>query len=79
MKKENQIDAIILKNSMAKADTYKMERGGFLFLNKCDKCNNKPLYRAFYYPTVMNGDAEWLGDFCEEHKDVEMTTLTPKE
>lgn len=64
---------------MAKADTYKMERGGFIFTGTCDLCKEKPLYRAFYYPTYMNGDAEWLGDFCEQHKDVDMTKLLVKE
>ena len=61
---------------MAKAHTYKMESGGYLLRSKCRLCDNKPSYRAFYYPTYMNGDAECLGDFCETHKNVDMTKLT---
>ena len=62
-------------SNMAKADTYKMESGGFSFEPKCLLCDQEPTYRAFYYPTVFNGDAEWLGDFCEQHKKVDMKTL----
>lgn len=62
---------------MAKANTYKMECGRFLFKQKCQLCDVKPTYRAFYYPTYMNGDAEWLGDFCENHKNVNMKKLIP--
>lgn len=64
---------------MAKANTYKMERGGFNFTKECELCRARPIYRAFYYPTYMNGDAEWLGDFCEQHKNVDMKKLDAKE
>lgn len=64
---------------MARANTYAMEKGGFSFANKCELCNQKPTYRAFFYPTYMNGDAEWLGDFCEEHKGVNMRQLKSKD
>ena len=64
--------------NMAKADTYKMESGGYSFEN-CEVCGTEASYRAFYYPTVFNGDAEWLGDFCELHKHADMKKLTPKE
>lgn len=64
--------------NMAKANTYAMEKGGYSFEKKCELCDNKPTYRAFYYPTYMNGDAEWLGDFCETHKNVDMTKLPAK-
>ena len=60
---------------MAKANTYSMESGGYIFKEKCELCSEKPTYRAFYYPTYMNGDAEWLGDFCEKHKKVDMKKL----
>lgn len=63
---------------MAKANTYKMETGGYTFCDKCELCDNKPNYRAFYYPTYMNGDAECLGDFCEKHKSINMRKLTAK-
>lgn len=63
---------------MAKPHTYSMEKGGFMFADKCELCSEKPTHRAFYYPTYMNGDAEWLGDFCEEHKGVDMKTLSAK-
>jgi len=57
---------------MAKANTYEMDKGGYQFTEKCALCDNKPTYRAFYYPTYMNGDAECLGDYCEEHKKVDL-------
>ncbi len=57
---------------MAKANTYRMESGGFTFRETCKLCAEKPKYRGFYYPTVMNGDAEWIGDFCEKHKSVDL-------
>jgi len=60
---------------MAKAHTYEMEQGGYLF-EHCKVCGEKANHRAFYYPTVFNGDAEWLGDFCERHKNVNIRTLT---
>jgi len=65
---------------MAKAKTYEMEkRTSFNLTNKCELCENAPSYRAWYYPTFMNGDADWLGDFCQEHKGVDMTKLESKE
>ena len=67
------------QTKMARANTYEMEKGGFSFEDKCECCSGKPIYRAFYYPTYMNGDAEWLGDFCEEHKGIDMTKLKAKE
>lgn len=63
---------------MAKADTYSMETGGYSFKERCALCENKPTCRAFYYPTYMNGDAEWLGDYCEEHKGINLEELTPE-
>ena len=62
---------------MAKANTYTMETGGYLFKN-CEICGEKANHRAFYYPTVMNGDAEWLGDFCENHKRQNLEMLPEK-
>lgn len=55
---------------MAKADTFAMEKGGYIFTKDrpCAICGKTPEYRAFYYPTFMNGDAEFLGDYCAEHK-----------
>lgn len=65
---------------MAKANTYEMEKRTPINLTKkCELCENAPSCRAWYYPTFMNGDAEWLGDFCEEHKNVDMTRLSVKE
>ena len=63
---------------MAKANTYSMEKGGYIYRTKCALCENKPTNRAFYYPTYMNGDAEWLGDYCEEHKNTDLESLTPE-
>jgi hypothetical protein len=62
---------------MAKANTYKMEKAGS-YRKKCALCDKKPKYRAFYYPTYMNGDAEWIGDYCEEHKNTDLKKLTPE-
>lgn len=53
---------------MAKAKTYEIDSWWYLFEETCSICNEKPKYRAFYYPTVMNWDAEWIWDFCEKHK-----------
>ena len=53
-----------------------MEQGGYIFKKKCALCNNTPVYRAFYYPTYMNGDAEWLGDYCENHRGTKLEELT---
>ena len=63
---------------MAKANTYEMESGGFNFKKHCEHCETAPRYRAFYYPTYMNGDAEQLGDFCEQHKGVDIKKLPVK-
>ena len=63
---------------MAKANTYTMEQGGYLYKDKCEMCDEKPNHRAFYYPTYMNGDARWLGDFCEKHKMADLKSLTEK-
>ena len=60
-----------IKN-MAKENTYEMDKGGYFFKKTCALCENKPEYRAFYYPTYMNGDAEWLGDYCKEHKKTDL-------
>lgn len=60
---------------MAKANTYVMENGGYTFKD-CLICGKRAIYRAFYYPTYMNGDAEWLGDFCKEHKDVNLKKIS---
>ena len=57
---------------MAKANTYEMEKSSHFRQEKCALCDNKPEYRAFYYPTYMNGDAECLGDYCEKHKKVDL-------
>ncbi len=62
---------------MAKPNTYKMERGGYLF-KFCEVCGKQANHRAFYYPTYMNGDAEWLGDFCEKHSNVDIEALPAK-
>lgn len=67
----------IINNKMAKANTYKMETGGYMF-KTCCICEDKAIYRAFYYPTYMNGDAEWLGDYCEKHKSVDLKSLSPE-
>jgi hypothetical protein len=63
------------KNNMAKADTYAMEEGrGYRLRPMCyiEGCPGVPVARGFYYPTVMNGDAQWLGDYCKEHKGVDL-------
>ena len=30
-----------------------------------------------FYPTFMNGDAEWQGDFCDVHKAEAKVELNP--
>ena len=58
---------------MAKAKTYEMDKGGYIFVKEgCAICGKKAEYRGFYYPTFMNGDAEWLGDYCVEHKNTDL-------
>lgn len=64
---------------MAKANTYEISKGGYNLEKSCALCDQKPSYRAFYYPTYMNGDAEWLGDYCEDHKSVKLEDITPEE
>lgn len=63
---------------MAKANTYTMETGGYLF-KECKVCAEKANHRAFYYPTVFNGDAMWGGDFCEKHKNQDLKNLEYKD
>ena len=60
---------------MAKADTYEMDKEGYLLEEGCAICGKKPEYRGFYYPTYFNGDAEWLGDYCEEHKNTSLSKV----
>lgn len=64
---------------MAKANTFAMEgpRVGYVFSDDrpCAICGAKPEYRAFFYPTYMNGDAEFLGDFCKEHKGINLRDI----
>ena len=63
---------------MAKANTFKMEKEPYFFKDQCLLCDKKPEYRGFYYPTYFNGDAELVGDFCEEHKDIDLKELYNK-
>ncbi len=65
---------MFLDKYMAKANTFEMERGGFDWDKRgCSICGKTPTeYRGFYNPTYFNGDAEWLGDFCKEHKGVDL-------
>lgn len=61
---------------MAKAHTYEMEKGGFSWDERgCAVCGAEPVARGFYYPTYMNGDAEWLGDYCKAHKGVSLQSV----
>lgn len=61
---------------MARADTFAMERGGYSYDKRgCIVCGDKAEYRAFYYPTFMNGDAEWLGDYCKAHKGTNLESV----
>lgn len=55
---------------MARANTFAMEKSGYMFSKDrpCAICGATPEYRAFFYPTYMNGDAEFLGDYCPAHK-----------
>ncbi len=59
---------------MAKENTFAMEKGGYSFSKEtpCAIGGEEPTYRAFFYPTYMNGDAEWLGDYCEAHKETNL-------
>lgn len=56
---------------MAQANTYDLEHGGFSWGGStCKTCGGRTgsPWRIFYNPTFMNGDAEWISDFCENHK-----------
>ena len=55
-----------------------MEKEPYFFKDQCLLCDKKPEYRGFYYPTYFNGDAELVGDFCEEHKDIDLKELYNK-
>lgn len=57
---------------MAKANTYESNPvGGYCTRKDCVICGKESVRRVFYNPTYMNGDAEWLGDYCEEHKNLD--------
>ena len=61
---------------MARANTFEMDKGGYSWDKRgCAICSAIPEYRGFYYPTFMNGDAEWLGDFCKVHKDTKLSDV----
>ena len=69
---------------MARADTFEMDKGGYDWSmnDGCAICGQKAesnysanFYRAFYYPTYMNGDAEWLGDYCKQHKGTKLADV----
>lgn len=58
---------------MAQAKTYQLENFNTLnWMNDCPckVCGAKEgtEWRVFYYPTYMNGDAEYIGSWCDEHK-----------
>ena len=63
---------------MAKAQTYEMDRGGYQF-KTCAICGETAEYRGFFYPTYMNGDAEWLGDYCKDHRGIDLKAVGRKE
>lgn len=59
---------------MARPNTFEVDKIGPYFGHKeCAiiDCKEKSAYRTFFYPTYMNGDAEWCGDYCETHKPTE--------
>ena len=61
---------------MAKAKTFDVEKNsGYPSRRKCAICGEESKYRVFWNPTYMNGDAMYLGDFCEEHKNVDKEKL----
>lgn len=62
---------------MARANTFEMDKGGYSWDKRgCIICGEKEVnYRAFFYPTYMNGDAEWLGDYCKEHKGTNLQNI----
>lgn len=61
---------------MAKADTFWRDRvGGYLSRRECIICGAESTHRAFFSPTYMNGDDEWLGDYCKEHKGIDLVKV----
>lgn len=57
---------------MARANTYESnDVGGYMSRKDCIICGKESTKRVFYNPTYMNGDAEWLGDYCDEHKNLD--------
>lgn len=57
---------------MARSNTYESNNvHGYHTRRECIICGNESEKRVFYNPTYMNGDAEWLGDYCEEHKSLD--------
>jgi len=62
---------------MAKADTYRMEKRSWGLRPMCyiEGCPGVPVVRGFYYPTYMEGDAEWLGDYCKDHKGIDLSKV----
>lgn len=61
---------------MAKADTFSMEDGGYQYVKEgCIICGAPAVARGFFYPTYMNGDAKWLGDYCKEHKGTSLSAV----
>ena len=61
---------------MARADTFQMEKiTGYFDQKECAICGEKATHRAFYYPTYMNGDAEWLGDYCKAHAGTSLSAV----
>ena len=64
---------------MARANTYELETKGFGNRYGCKICGSKEgviVNRIFFNPTYMNGDAEWIADFCENHKEEAKKVLT---
>lgn len=60
---------------MAHAKTYQLEDFGNCNWmddedSACKVCGKRggQEWRIFYYPTYMNGDAEFLGSWCGKHK-----------
>lgn len=58
---------------MAKANTRKWESGFFYSAGQCRDCGkekkegfDEEVYRLYYYPTFMNGDAELENELCKE-------------
>jgi len=57
---------------MATANTFEVDKiSGYTGKKDCAICGELSAYRTFFYPTYMNGDAEWCGDYCEKHKPTE--------